>query len=181
MHGWMIYPHRIKNLCLPLPNVDYRQEPVDVVVIDGDDHFVQIKDIEMRCPPTDIVEGVSTIVSQLAVKICVGHPAFGSTGGLWCTVCSTSANTLAPPLKPKSDHFAAKPCCVLEAFEFFEGDIQAIPLCHQSLAGEALLQQGKQFYFHPALLRQFNRSTLLDVIMTGDVSRLIRQSARRLI
>ena len=70
MHGWMVYPHRVKNLRLPLPDVNYRQEPVDVVVIYGDDHFVQSEDIEMRCPPTDIVEGVGTTFSQPAVKMC---------------------------------------------------------------------------------------------------------------
>jgi hypothetical protein len=134
MHGWMIYPHRVKNLRLPLPDVNYSQEPVDVFVIYGDDHFVQSEDIEMQCPPTDIVESVGTTFSQLAVKICVGHPAFGSADGLWFMVCSTCANTLAPPLKPISDHFAAKPCCFLEAFEFFESDIQAIYLSATSPA-----------------------------------------------
>jgi hypothetical protein len=56
MHGWMINPHRVENLRLPLPNVNYRQEPVDVIVIYGDDHFVQSEDIELHCPSTDIVE-----------------------------------------------------------------------------------------------------------------------------
>jgi hypothetical protein len=47
MYRRVIYPHRVKNLRLPPPNVHYCQEPVDVVLIDGDDYFVQSEDIEV--------------------------------------------------------------------------------------------------------------------------------------
>ena len=54
MHGWMIYPLRVKYLRLPLPDINYRQEPVDGADIYSDDHCVQSEDLEMRCPPTDM-------------------------------------------------------------------------------------------------------------------------------
>ena len=80
MHGRMVCPHRVENLRLLLLDVNYSQEPVGVVIIYGDDDFVQSEDIKMRGPPADIVEGVDTLFRQSAIKVGVGHPASGAAG-----------------------------------------------------------------------------------------------------
>jgi hypothetical protein len=90
----------------------------------------------------------------------------------------TCTNTLTPPLKPERNHFAVEPCCIFQTSELFESDIQAIPVSYQARAGEVLPQHRKKCFFHLAISRQFHRSTPLDVILAGDILRLVCRPGR---